>query len=118
MRTSLHSCFQIVTDLCGIVYGTKYQLRCPVVSRADVRHVRFAVQQLLGAAKVAQLQYGRLRVEQQVLGFDITMADTERVDVRETPEQLVHVELHRKTNGKISHTQVTTQGRGGYRHLL
>lgn len=118
MRTSLLSCIQIVTDLCGIVYGTKYQLRCPVVSRADVRHVRFAVQQLLGAAKVAQLQYGRLRVEQQVLGFDITMADTERVDVRETPEQLVHVELHRKkTIERLAHTQAT-QGRGGRRDLL
>lgn len=51
------------------------------------------MQQLFGAAKVAQLEYGRLRIQQQVLGLDVTMADTERVDVGETPEQLVHIEL-------------------------
>lgn len=54
------------------------------------------MQQLLGAAKVAQLQHGRLRIQQQVLGFDVAMADTERVDVSETSKQLVHIELQMK----------------------
>lgn len=71
-----------LTDLGRVVDCAKYQLGRPVVARADVRHVRLAGQQLLGAAKVAQLQDGRFGIEQQILWLDVAMADAHLVDVR------------------------------------
>lgn len=51
----------------------------------------------LSPAEVAELEHGGLRVQQQVLGLDVPVADPKRVDVGQTPEQLVHVQLHPHT---------------------
>lgn len=51
---------------------------------------------LLPPAEVTELEHGRLWVQQQVLGLDVPMADAKRVDVRQAPEQLVHVQLKYK----------------------
>lgn len=45
-------------------------------------------------AKVTKLEDSRLWVEQQILGLNVPMADPERMDVSQAPEQLVHVQLH------------------------
>lgn len=55
-------------------------------------------------AKVTELENSRLWIQQQILGFDVPMADTKRVNVGQAPEELVHIQLHRKT-----HTQIHTQ---------
>ena len=47
-------------------------------------------------AKVTELEHGCLRVQQQVLGLDVPMADPKGMDVGQAPEELVHVHLQRK----------------------
>lgn len=42
-------------DLGGVIDGAEDQLRGAIVPAADVRHVRFALHQVFGAAEVAQL---------------------------------------------------------------
>lgn len=54
-------------------------------------------------AKVTELENSRLWIQQQILGFDVPMADTKRVNVGQAPEELVHIQLHRKTH---THTEV------------
>lgn len=46
-----------------------------------------------GPAEVAQFKHGRLRIQQEVLGFYVTMTDPEGMDVGQAPEELVHVQL-------------------------
>ena len=48
---------------------------------------------MLGTAKVAQLENPTVRVEQEVLRFNVTVADTVRVDVGQGPKELIHVQL-------------------------
>ena len=78
--------------------------RKPVVSRADVWDIGFASNQMLGAAKIAQLQDSRLGIKQKILeeesfswfsalksnhcylGLDVPVADAVWVDVRKRPE--------------------------------
>lgn len=55
---------------------------------ADVGDVGLATHQYFGAAKVTQLELMRLRVDQQVLGFDVSMTDLHAVDVRQRPAHL------------------------------
>lgn len=50
------------TDVGRVVDGSEDQLGRPVVSRADVRHVGLAVQQLFRTAEVAQLEDARALV--------------------------------------------------------
>lgn len=72
-------------------------------------------------AEVAEFQNGRLWIQQQILGLDVPMADPERVDVGQTPEQLVHVQLGREqvrdqsrsTAGGPSPPQPRQRGPGG-----
>ena len=83
-----------LTNLGGVVRGAKDELRGAIVARTDVRHVGLVRDQDLGAAKVAQLQDARGRVQEQVLWLDVAVADALRVDVGERTEQLVDVEFH------------------------
>lgn len=48
-------------------------------------------------AKVAELEHSRLWIQQEVLGFDVPVADSKGMDVGQAPEQLVHVQLHTGT---------------------
>lgn len=81
------------TNLRGVVGCAENQFRCSVVARADVRDVGLVLDKDLGATEVTQLQNARCRVEQQVLGLDVAMANALRVDVGEGTEQLVSVQL-------------------------
>lgn len=49
-------------------------------------------------AKVAKFQHSGLWIQQQILGLDVPMTDPKRMDVRQAPEQLVHVQLHTETH--------------------
>lgn len=84
------------TDGNSVHGASKNELRRSVVPRANVGHVGLVGHQDLGGAKVAQLEDAGARVEKEVLGLDVTVADTERVDVGEGAEELVHVQLDGK----------------------
>jgi hypothetical protein len=70
-----------LTDVGRVVGGSEDQLGCTVVPRANVADVGLACHQDLGGTKVTQFQDPSCRVEQQVLGLDVSMADSHRVDV-------------------------------------
>lgn len=76
-----------------VVCGAKDELWSTVVPRADVADVWFAGDQNLGATKVAKFENTSLRVQEQILRLDVTMADADRVNVRERAEKLIHVKL-------------------------
>ena len=80
-------------DVARVVGGAEDELGRAIVARANVGDVELALDELLGAAEVAQLEYGRLGVEQQVLRLDVAVAYAHGVYVGETAEQLVHEEL-------------------------
>lgn len=44
------------TDRRGVIGGTEDELRCAIVSRADVRYIGLAFDQLLGAVRNGQQQ--------------------------------------------------------------
>jgi len=87
-------CCRLLPTNFGCVVGrTKYELRRTVVSRADVRNVWLILYQYLGTAEIAKLEDTTSGVEQQILGLDVSVADTLRVDVGERAEQLIDVKL-------------------------
>ena len=83
----------LLTNIGCIVGGPKYELWGPVVAGTDVRYIGFTAHQMLGAAEVTQLEDACFRVKQQVLWLDVSVTHSQRVDVSQTPEQLVHVQL-------------------------
>ena len=80
-------------NFCGVVRRAEDQLWCSVVSGADVRHVWLILHQDLGTAKVAELENTGSWVQQKVLWLDISVADALRMDVGESAEELVNVQL-------------------------
>ena len=107
------------TDLCGVICCSEYQLWRSVVAGADVRDVRLVFHQDLRASKIAQLQHACARIEQEVLGFDISMADALRVDVGERAEQLVDVELDfQNRHGGLHLVEVPRSAIHGLRYEL
>lgn len=94
-----------LTDFRRVINCTKDEFGRSIVARADVRHVRLALQQLFGAAKVTQFQHSRFGIQQQVLWLDVAMTDAQRVDVSETSEQLVHVKLKREESKYLLSSQ-------------
>lgn len=81
------------TDVGRVVGRPKDELRGTVVARADVADVGLARDEDLGGAKVAELEDAGGRVEKEVLGLDVTVADTDGVDVHQGTEELVHIQL-------------------------
>lgn len=88
------SCGERHTNLGGVIGGSKDELRCTVVSRADVGHIWLVLYEYLGAAEVAQLEDSGSRIEKKILGLNISMTDALRMNVCEGAEKLVDVELH------------------------
>lgn len=81
------------TYLRCVVCSAEDQFWCPVVSGADVRHIRLVLHKNLGASEIAQLQYASVRVEEEILRLDISVADSLGVDVGKRAEKLIDVEL-------------------------
>ena len=53
----------------------------PVISGANVRDIGLPAHKMLGAAKVTELENSAVWVKEQVLRFDIAVADSVRVDI-------------------------------------
>jgi hypothetical protein len=98
----------ICTNLCCVVGCTKDQLGRPVITRANVRNVGLIFDQNLGRTEIAKLENTTVGVQKQVLGLNITMADTLGVNVCQRPEQLVDVQLHfQHGHGRLELVEVT-----------
>jgi hypothetical protein len=69
------------TNTRSIVGRTKDELRRSVIPGADVADVGFAGDEDLCAAKVAELEDTGGRVEEEILGLDVAVADANRMDV-------------------------------------
>jgi hypothetical protein len=76
------------TDVGGVVGRTEDKLRSAVVPRADVRDVGLSGDEDLRRSEVAKLENTGGRVEEEVLGLDVAVADTDGVDVGERAEEL------------------------------
>eukprot|EP00355_Strombidium_rassoulzadegani_P008311 CAMPEP_0168618554 /NCGR_PEP_ID=MMETSP0449_2-20121227/6133_1 /TAXON_ID=1082188 /ORGANISM="Strombidium rassoulzadegani, Strain ras09" /LENGTH=162 /DNA_ID=CAMNT_0008659435 /DNA_START=443 /DNA_END=932 /DNA_ORIENTATION=- len=70
------------------------ELGSPVVAGTDIGDVGFALDELLGAPEVAELDDIVVEVDEDVLGLDVAVADAHGVDVGDGSEELVGVELH------------------------
>jgi len=72
----------MLTNVSGIVGCSENQLWGSVVPRTNVADVWFARDKDLGGTEIAQLENTGSRVQKQVLGFDISVTDANRVNVR------------------------------------
>ena len=81
------------TNLGSVVGRSKDQFRSTIVTRTNVRHVRLVLDQDLCASKVTKLQDPRVRIKQEILRLDVTMANSLRVNVRQGTEELVNIDF-------------------------
>jgi hypothetical protein len=88
-----HAFFGTLTDIRGVVGSSENELWCAVVPRANITDVGLARHENLGRPKVAQFQNPGSGVQEQILRFDVTMADANRVDVSQGAQELVHVQF-------------------------
>ena len=83
----------LLTDIRRVVGCTKDQLRRPVIPRADITNIGLPSHQNFCWAKIAKLQDPCCWIQQQILGLDVTMANANWVDVREGPQELIHIKF-------------------------
>jgi hypothetical protein len=74
-----------------VIGRSENELRSPVASRANVGDIGFALDQSLSTAKIAEDQPIRHRVHEDIVWFDIAMADVPLSDVPNRAKQLVRV---------------------------
>jgi len=84
---------QKLANVCRIVGCSENKLRSPIIPRADVTDIGLSRDQNLCRTKITKFQNTSCWVEQQILGFDISMANTNRVDIGKGTEKLVHIQL-------------------------
>lgn len=82
------------TDLGCVICGAEDQLRGTVVARANVGNIGFVFDEDLSRTEVAELQNTSVGIQEQILGLDVSMADSLGVDVGQRPEKLVNVQLN------------------------
>lgn len=63
------------TNLRCVVGGTEDQLWCPVIARTDVGDVGLILDENFGGSEIAELQNTGIGIQEQILGFDVAMAD-------------------------------------------
>ena len=92
-----------LTDLGGIVGCPKDKLRSTIVARAYVRNVGFVLDQDLGTTEIAELENTGIRIKQEVLRLNITMANSLRMDIRERAEKLEDVNFYLQDRHRCLH---------------
>ena len=73
----------IRTDVGRVVGCAKDELGRAVVAGANVADVGLASNKDLGRTKVAELEDASRRVQKEILGLDVAVADADGVDVHE-----------------------------------
>ena len=86
---------QDFTNIRGVVGGSEYEFGCSIITRTDVRDIRLSLDQVLGATKIAELQDARFGVKKQILRLNVSVTDTQRMDVSQAPKELVHVQFNK-----------------------
>jgi len=76
-----------------LVCSPEDELGSALLAGADLTDVGFADHKFLGRAEVAHLEHVRGGVDEQVLGFDVAVADLFGVDLGHRPEHLPGVEF-------------------------
>lgn len=76
----------MLTNLGCVVRRSENQFWRSVVPGTDVGDVGLVLNQYLGAAEITEFQHPGARIQQQILWFDIAMADALRVDVGQSTE--------------------------------
>ena len=92
-----------------VVSSSKNEFRCPIVTRADVRNVYFALDKALCRTEIANLKSMALRVYKQVLRLDVAVTVAERVDVRERTETLIGVQFDEENGHRLLHLVVVLE---------
>ena len=85
-----------LTDFCRVISSPKNQLWRTVVSRANVGYIRLVLNQDLCTAKIAELQHTSVWIEEEILRFNVSMADSLGMNVRKRTEKLIDVDLDLK----------------------
>lgn len=75
-----------LTDLGSVICCTKDQLWRTVVPRANIRNIGLVLNKYFGTPKIAKLEHTSVRIEQEILRLDITMAYTLRMDICQRAE--------------------------------
>ena len=65
------------TNLCSVVCSTEDEFRGSVITGADIGDIRFPTNKVLSTPKITQLENPSLRIKQEVLGLDISMANAQ-----------------------------------------
>ena len=108
-----------LTDVGRVVRCPKDELWRAVVAGTDVADVGLASNKDLGRAKVTELEDASRRVQKEILGLDVAVADADGVDVHERAEELVHVELDLEHwHGLLELCVVATCAIHGFRHIF
>ena len=94
----------------GVVRVAEDQLRGTVVAGADVRDIRVCRVQLLGTAEIADLENSLLGVDEEIVRFDVTMADVDRweLEVGDGAEELEHEGLDEDHWHWLTHLEVVS----------
>jgi len=81
MLEKIHQTSSHLTNLGGVVGGTKNEFWCAVVSGTNVGHVRLILDQDFGTAEITKLQNTRAGIKKEILRLDVAMAYALRVNV-------------------------------------
>ena len=93
----------------GVVSRSKDELGCSVVPGADVGNIDFSSDKALSGSIVANLECVTLWIHEQVLGLDVPVAVTKRVDVGECTEGLVRVQFDQEDGDGLLHLVVVLE---------
>lgn len=89
-----------------VVLATEDQLWSSVISRADVRNVWFSLDKFLGRPEISKFQNMSCWVNKQILRLDISVANTQRMDISQGPEHLVGIHLYQKDGNALLHFDI------------
>lgn len=81
------------TNVGGVIGCAKDEFRGSIIPGTNVADVGLASHQDLCRAKIAELQNPGSRVEEKILGFDISVTDANRMNVSQGPHELIHIQL-------------------------
>lgn len=70
-----------LTNVGSIVSRAKNELRSSVIPRAYITDVRFSGHQYLRGTKITQLEHAGGGIQEQVLGLNVPMTYSKRVDI-------------------------------------
>mmetsp|Transcript_7402 Transcript_7402/g.16726 ORF Transcript_7402/g.16726 Transcript_7402/m.16726 type:complete len:262 (-) Transcript_7402:188-973(-) len=90
-------------DYSRVICGTKDELRSPVVTRADIGNIRFALHQTLGRSEVAKFEGVCAPIHQEVLRFDVAMTNANSMYVSAAASHLVGVQLNKYLRNGLLH---------------